>query len=213
MTCKSIFSDLCEFPFKAEVWGNFADWIVAIASVLMLLVACRALTAWKKEKEYDLEMEAKANIFRAIQHIRQFTTLPILSELLVGNQKERYNNLIQLSPDLASCHLEGFLFEQIRQENMKTFIELQTLGERLKFSFSASKKNNEKELNQFYQNFVKACLDISINAFELSELKANKYNGKEFDNKKLDKLNAFFYKGGRDNILEELNKQYWNLNK
>ena len=212
MTFKSVFSDLSEFPFKAEVWGNFADWITSLASVLMLLVAYFALTTWRKEKEYDLQIEAKGNSLRALDLIFKFTTVPILPEMLVGDFNERYNNLYQISPDQASCFLENFLFEQIRQDNMKTYIELQTLGERLKFTFSKSKEIKEIRINEFYQKFHNACLTISINAFDLSELREKKYNSKEFDVHNLDKLDAFFHKGGLAEISKSLQELYLKLN-
>src|SRR5690606_2938617 len=198
--------DLFEFPFRANVWGTFADWIGALASILTLIAAFYALNTWKFEKKYDLEIEAKANSWRALNLIHKFTTVPIHEVFLVGDSKERFENLVSISPDLASCYLEEFLIEQIRIEHLETYIELNTLAEKVKFAFIGSKRISEENIYNFYKSFSSIYTTVSVNAFDLREMKVAKHNKKHIIVSKMEILDRFLHKGGRELVADELAK-------
>jgi hypothetical protein len=195
-------SDLLQYPFIVEVWGTFSDWTGTVANILTLIVAIIALYSWKSQKLYDLEIEAKANAWKATFYIYKFTSVPLTPMILSGDDEQRFKNLSGESEELAACYLESFIMEFVRKKHEEEFFALNTIAEKVKAQFYNDDKR--KNIYSFYRLFVKSYSEIYNKAFEFQALKYKAYLGEDINEEQIIIFNDFFYKGGLQVIADKI---------
>ncbi|MBE8720856.1 hypothetical protein [Sphingobacterium pedocola] len=151
-----------QIPFKAHVWGTVSDWVIVIATVATAIAAFIALTKWRNEKQFEIEINAKANLTNCIYVIKKICfAQDERSPFLLENEyikHEKHFEQVKHSKELK-FHAEVYDYSRSKYyEELKDILPIMRVS-------AIGLANNElrsifKELIDIYESTSAAITDI-----------------------------------------------------